>query len=357
MQQPISPLLFDRNDQQLLVMLDDVLGRAKSSRSLKNLLNPYLHPHGIKELAAPPGLRLAIAVLNFLDSLEVGKAHERVSALRSARAEVLSATCGPLRNNTARVLMQIMKELVRTRDDRRRQLELAHDFRTARSGNPRLIRTLLRRYHLLEMPEAWNQIAFDDHVHDANTKGRKSPTHLVMDAWIKGIRHLTVVHYNYIEPEAAAELLEAADIMRMTIRIGFSLHARFRNRFVPFIWVPHGFADTGDFMNFLAEKSVAAFMAEGRQVSAYRAACVLMALKAFNERHRPDLERAFDIRIPVIAEADFLSFVGAGQVSNLHLAEFIHIHLLPIMQERAAVLREQYAQAPAEERLRFMRSG
>ena len=33
--------------------------------------------------------------------------------------------------------------------------------------------------------EDWNQIAFDDHVHDVNTKGRKSSTHLIMDAWIK----------------------------------------------------------------------------------------------------------------------------------------------------------------------------
>ena len=355
MQQPISRLLFDRNDQRLLVMLNDVLGRAKSSKSLKNLLNPYLHPHGIKELAAPPGMRLAVAMLNFLDSLEVGKAHERVSALRSAREEVLSATSGPLRNNTARVLMQIMKELVRTRDDRRRQLELAHDFRTARSGKPRVIRALLRRYHLLEMPEAWNQITFDDHVHDANTKGRKSPTHLVMDAWIKGIRHLTVVYYNYIEPEAAAELLEAADIMRMTIRIGLSLHARFRDHFVPFIWVPSGFADTGDFLNFLSEKPVKDFMAEGRKVSAYRTACILKALEAFNNRHRPMIESAFDVKIPLLEEAAFLSFVGAGQVSNLHLAEFIHLHLLPIMQERVAVLREQYFQATAEERLQIKR--
>ena len=355
MQQPISPLLFDRNDQQLLVMLDDVLGRAKSSKPLKTLLNPYLHPHGIKELAAPPGLRLAVAMLNFLDSLEVGMAHERVSALRSAREEVLSATCGPLRNNTARVLLQIMKELVRTRDDRRRQLELAHDFRTARSGKPRVIRALLRRYHLLEMPEAWNQIAFDDHVHDANTKGRKSPTHLVMDAWIKGIRHLTVVYYNHIEPEAAAELLEAAEIMRMTIRIGVSLHARFRGRFVPFIWVPSGFSDTGDFLNFLAEKPVRDFMAEGRQVSAYRAACVLKALQAFNHRHRLGIERAFGVKIPLLEEADFLSFVGAGQVSNLHLAEFIHMHLLPILQERVAALRAPFLRATVEKRLQVRR--
>lgn len=340
MEPPIPKLLFDRNDEHLLALIEDVCDKTGSGPSLKSLLDPHLHPHGIKELAAPPGLRLAVALLHFLDSLEVGKSHERVRALRSARAEVLGATCGPLRNNTGRVLMQIMKDLVRMRGNRRRQLELAHDFRAARSGKPRLIRKLLRRYHLLEMPEAWNQIAFDDHVHDANTKGRKSPTHLIMDAWIKGIRHLTVVYYNYIEPDAAAELIEAADIMRMTIRIGLSINARFRDRFVPFIWVPRGFADTGDFLKFLAEEPVKAFMAEGRKVSEYRAACVRMALKAFNERHRPELERAFDIRIPPLADADFLAFVGQGQASNLHLAEFIHLHLLPLLRERLVALSQ-----------------
>ncbi len=81
-----------------------------------------------------------------------------------------------------------MKELVRAHGNYQRQLELAHDFRRAASGKPRIIREQLRRYHLLEMPEEWNQVTFDDHVHDANTKGRKSATHLIMDAWIKGIR-------------------------------------------------------------------------------------------------------------------------------------------------------------------------
>jgi hypothetical protein len=350
MRRPISRLLFDRNDQQLLDMLDDIRGRTKSGASLESLLNPYLHPHGIKELAAPPGLRLAVSMLHFLDTLEVGKSHERVAALRSARAEVLSATCGQLRNNASRVLLQVMKELIRTREDRRRQMELAHDFRMARSGKPRIIRSLLHRYQLLEMPEAWNQIAFDDHVHDAYTKGRKSPTHLIMDAWIKGIRHLTVVYYNYIEPEAASELLEAARIMRMTVRIGLSVSARFRNRFVPFIWVPGGFADTGSFLNFLDEKPLIGFMAQGRQVTAYRAACVLKALQAFNMRHRCEIERSFDIRIPSLSEEDFISFVGAGQMSDLHLAEFIHMHLFPLMQARVNALKKTYDRTTGTER-------
>jgi hypothetical protein len=92
MRQPISRLMFDRNDQQLLVMLNDILNKEQSGKPLESLLNPYLHPHGIKELAAPQGLRIAYAMINFLDSLEAGKAHERVSALRSVREEVLNAT-------------------------------------------------------------------------------------------------------------------------------------------------------------------------------------------------------------------------------------------------------------------------
>jgi len=56
---------------------------------LKNLLNPYLHPHGIKEMAAAKELRVAYAVIHLLHSLEVGEAEDRLGALRSLRDEVL----------------------------------------------------------------------------------------------------------------------------------------------------------------------------------------------------------------------------------------------------------------------------
>ena len=155
------------------------------------------------------------------------------------------------------------------------------------SGRPRLIREELRRYHLLEMPEEWNQIAFDDHVHDANTKGRKTPTHLIMDAWIKGIRRLTVIYYNYVPPEAASELLEAGEIMGITIRIGISVGAQFRGRNIRFIWVPRGFCDARDFLSFLSEPAVRAFMDEERQVSEYQTEpCDLPFFDEFNGKHR-----------------------------------------------------------------------
>jgi hypothetical protein len=334
-------------------MVEDVLSREASRLKFKELLNPYLHPHGIKEMAASQGFRIAYAMINLLRSLEIGKADDRLRALHALRDEVMNITHSSLRRNTARVLLQIMKELVRMQGDHARQLELAHDFRMAASGKPRTVRQELRRHHLLEMPEEWNQIAFDDHVHDANTKGRKTPTHLIMDAWIKGIRRLTVIYYNYVPPEAAAELLEAGEIMEITIRIGVSVGAQFRGRKVHFIWVPRGFADARDFLSFLSDPPVRAFLDEGRRVSEYQKSHVLAVLGEFNERHRPAINDALGIDLAPLDLADFLAFVAGGQASILHLGEFIHARLLPLLEVRVNGLRSRYEKAAPEERLRM----
>ncbi|MHB9097775.1 MAG: hypothetical protein ACYC5X_08125 [Syntrophales bacterium] len=353
MNQLFAKLLFDRKDHELLGLVRDVLNREQSRKNFKSLLNPYLNPHGIKEMAASQGFRIAYAMADLLHSLESGKAADRLSALRALHDEVLNITHSALRINTARVLLQIMKELVRLGGKPARQLELAHDFRMAVSGRPLLIRRELQRYHLLEMPEEWNQIAFDDHVHDANTKGRKTPTHLIMDAWIKGIRRLTVIYYNYVPPEAASELLEAGQIMGITIRIGISVGARFRGRNIRFIWVPRGFCDARDFLSFLAEPAVRAFMDEERQVSEYQRDHVVTLLDEFNRTHRPAINAAFGVVLPPLDPADFLTFVGGGQASILHLAEFIHTHLLPLMEARVIELRGKYAGTAGEERERL----
>ncbi|MFO7599426.1 MAG: hypothetical protein R6X27_06405 [Candidatus Desulfacyla sp.] len=344
-------ILFDRRDHQLLSIVNDVLNRDDARTSARKLVYPYLHPHGIKEMAESRGLRIAFAVVNLLESLEAGGVDDRLTALTSLRDEVLHTAGGSLPRNTARVLLQIMKELVRAHGDTEKQLRLAHDFRTVVPGNPRIIREQLRRYHLLEMPEEWNQASFDDHVHDANTKGRKSSSHLIMDAWIKGIRRLRVVYYNFLEPRFAVELLEAAKIMGIDLRIGIEFSARFRDKLVQIIWVPRGFADPQDFLCFLAEDAVSEFMAEGKKVSAYQQRYVLSALEAFNVRHRYRIEETWGIEMPPIETREFLSFVGTGQPSTLHLAKLIHQKMLSSMKTRMEPLRERYGRADATERL------
>jgi hypothetical protein len=100
-----SPIFFDKNDYHLLQIVDDVLERGPESREFKSLLMEHMHPHGIKELAAPRGLRIAYAVVSLLGSFEKGRAHDRLKALRSLRNEVFLSSSSFYRKNTARVLL------------------------------------------------------------------------------------------------------------------------------------------------------------------------------------------------------------------------------------------------------------
>ena len=344
-----SRVLFDKRDHDLLEIVNGVLSKNTETPDSQRIFHPYFHPHGIKELTESKGLRIAYSVAQLLNSLEEGQVDERLNALRSLKEEVVNTAEGPMPKNTARVLLQIMKELVRAHGDYRQQLKLAHDFRTTASGKPRLVREQLRAHHLLEMPEPWNQVSFDDHVHDVHTKGRKSPTHLIMDAWIKGIRRLRVIYYNFLQPHSAAELLEAAGIMEIQVRIGIEFSARFRDRFAQIIWVPRGFADTQAFLAFLAEPQVAGLMAEGQKVSQYQQRYVFAVLEEFNRRHLHAVNERYGLEVAPLDKTAFLAFVGAGQPSMLHLAKFIHGRLLEAMAPRVEALRRRYRDAQTED--------
>ena len=345
------PLYFDKQDHELLHLVNRTLERDRIRDKEQVMFSTELHPHGVKELAASRALRIAHAVINLLDLLEAGQATDRISALYALRDEVLYSATSEYRHNTARVLIQIMKDLVRAWGDPQRQLRLAHDFRAAASGKRRVVRAMLKRYYLLEMPESWDQLTFDNHVHDANTKGRKTPTHLIMDAWIKGIRSLTVIYYNYVEPLAVEELLQAAGIMDINVRIGIEFMSCFRGRYVEFIWEPVGLEEAKAMRQFLQEEQMQRLMEDGRAASAYRSQHVFSMLDRYNSAHRFEIGAMFSLSLPKITKQEFLSFVAAGQPSLLHLAELIYFkHMLPAMQDVLPALREQYAAAPPEEK-------
>jgi len=315
--------LFDNRDHELLKIVNEVFNKQPYHEFTKSVFYEYFHPLGIMEMAESRGLNLAYCVAYLLHSLEGEKVNDRLKALRSLRDEVLSFGT-TLQINTARVLLQIMKEIIKAYGDHVKQFELAHDFRVATSGKPRIIRKKLKQYQLIEMPEEWNQVSFDDHVHDAGTKGRKTPTHLIMDAWIKGIKRLRVVYYNYIQPKFAAELIEAANIMNIKVRIGVEYSARFRNRYITITWVPRGFKDTQSFFCFLADNSVSSFMEHGKKVSIYKQNYVMQLLDEYNNKHRHDIAKKYSINLDPVEDHEFLSFVREGEASIVHLAEFLH---------------------------------
>lgn len=350
MERSLSPFYFDKADHRLLKVVNRFMENERSYSDFSKLLAPYLHPHGIKDLASSPSLRIAYAVVRLITSLERGQASERLQALETLRNDVLTSARGSMRMNTGRVLLQIMKEIVRSKGNRLHQLKLAHDFRQVVLGKPHVVRRQLAKYYLAEMPEDWNQIAFDHRVHDANTKGRKSPTHLIMDAWIKGIRSLTVIYYNDVRPSTVRELLQAAESMDISVRFGLEFSTTFRGRYVKMIWEPGGFSDIQGHLDFLESDPVQEFLKEGRKAARYRQTYVFEALEAFNSVHAPTFAREFGVEPPEVTEVAFRSFLDAGQPSLHHLGAFIHSQAAPTLRSRMRDLRRAYSEGTDDQR-------
>ncbi len=339
-----SKLCFDEQDHKLLAFINKVLKQQRSDVASEDMLNVNLHPHGIKTLSMPRHMLVANAMIRLLGTTEGSGSAYRLQALRTLYDEVLNSAQTDFRRNTARVLVEIMKALVRAHCDEQRQLYLANDFRKASQGKPHTIRRLLKDYGLVEMPEDWSQLAFDHHVHDANTKGRKSPTHLIMDAWLKGIRYLTIIYYNYINEAAAAEILKAAEIIGMDVRIGIEFSLPFGRKHIQFIWTPLFDGNTSRFLEFLEEAPVQHLMQLGRQASEWRQRGVFAILDTWNEKHAPNFAASIGISpdsLAPLAREDFKAYVSSGQASHIHLAGFIYNSLLPLVEARNKVLEQE----------------
>ena len=146
---------------------------------------------------------------------------------------------------------------------------------------------------------------------------------LFRSAWIKGIQNLTVIYYNHVEPQIVQELLEAASIMELNIRIGIQFSALFRKKYVNLIWEPN-FSTLQDYTDFLQQPEIHSLMEQGRQVSRYQTAYFFALLEAFNQTKSQQLSQDFAIDLPPLTLDEFKNFVGTGQPSQLHLAKFIY---------------------------------
>ncbi len=328
---------FDKEDYELLTFVNKVLIMQKDERVSDEMLNVNLHPHGIKSLALSRDMRIANAMIRLLASADGKDSVYRLQALRTLNDEVLHSAKAEFRNNTGRVLVEIMKALVRAHGDIKKQLYLASDFRNAAQGKPHTIRAFLEEYHLVEMPEDWSQLTFDHHVHDANTKGRKSPTHLIMDAHLKGIRYLTVIYYNYINEEAAEEILHAARIVNMHVRIGIEFSLPFADKHIQMVWSPRYVDNPDRFMEFLAEAPMQHLMKMGKEASAWRVRWVYDMLDAWNDTHAQEIAQQTGMDSAAFAHLShesFHAFVASGQASYTHLAEFIYARMETSIQAR-----------------------
>ena len=317
-----------------------------------------LHPRGILEAVEPRSFRIVRSVMTLLESFTPGTdaANRRINALTLLRDELCEGLSGSLKYNTARVLPELAKELIRVRKDPERALRAAHDLRIALLGNPRFIRSQLKRFQLTEMPEDSLPVTFDYHVHDANTKGRKSPSHLIMDAWIKGIRKLQVIFYNQVPPEGAFELMRGAEIMGIDMRIGIEFRTVHRGRFVEMIWTPRGFSGADDFLKFLNKGKNEKFKARCEEAALYHTALIFGMLRRFNVAGRIKLNAFYKVELPSLSDSEFSAFLPPGRRPSVeHAAEFIENRLRTVLtEELSALVQAETADEETQKRIRAL---
>jgi len=249
----------------------------------------------------------------------------------------------------------LVKEVVKHRSNKRRQLELLYDFSTSTQGQHQVIRKLCDELNIIELPEKGMKIgeldyAWDDHVHDIATSGRKNPTQLVIDAFIKGISRLRVAYGSTSDIEMMEEAIEAGNILGIKVDIGLEFSAMVEGAHYHFMAeLPH-LATKEEVRQFLAlhENDLGEFfhgldINRGKRLDAVRS-----LLDNFNRDILPGINKGFELKpeycLAPLSLDELLATIPNVNITPLHLAEFLYMRYRPVLQKRVwyyKVLREK----------------
>jgi len=186
---------------------------------------PPFHPQAANRWFTRRRITIAESYLTVVRDLDSRHSGRRLEALKKLADGAFHSANIDYPLNTARVQSALVKEVVKHRTNKRRQLELLYDFSMSTRGQHQTIRKLCDELNVVELPERGVAIGglgygWDGHVHDTATSGRKNPTQLVIDAFIKGISALRVAYGSVSDIEMMEEVLEAGEIMGLGVELG-----------------------------------------------------------------------------------------------------------------------------------------
>jgi len=314
------------------------------------------HPLGVTRWYKRRRISIAEAYLRVVSDLESRHSKSRLRALKAMVEVSFHAKTLDMPLNTARVQMALVKEAVKNRGDRRRQLELLQDFSESSHGQYQVIRRLLDELNLIELPENGLRLSelgagWDRHVHDTATSGRKNATQLLIDAFIKGISSMTFAYGGASSLEAMEEAVEAGRIVGIKVELGieFSLYrAGRRFHFMAVLPEMRKGEDVGRF--FEANGKKLRELLEGLEENQKnRVEAVRRLVKNFNETDLGEINEDYPekgiYRLPKLKMRDLEEFVPPESVNRMHLGDFLHAGLKPVLFNRVLLLKVQSERA------------
>lgn len=343
----------------------DIVSYSAEVRNLVAILNRRIeqpesvsihipsHPSGFSREIHKRRLSIAEAYIRIIHALDSDKYEERLKALESLVRSSLHAKTVSMPLNTARVQVALMKEAVKNAENRRRQLELMMDFTRASYGQETVIRALLREQGLIEVPETGKPLSemnlgWDDHVHDNLSEGRKTPTQVMLDAFIKGISGVTLAYYDLADEGIIREAIRSGEILGIRVRIGieFSVGAKGARRH--YMYIPAACRMAEDYIGFFARnrERLSYFLQGLHRNAENRHKTIASIFSKFNETYLVKLNEGFTdidyLTLKPLQWEDLQGIVLHGQASRMHLGELLFHKFKQILHKRVLYYRTLY---------------
>jgi len=350
----INALSFGAEYQKMRRWLNE---RIDSPASIEEF--PPSHPAGFVRELKKRRISIVESYLIIIRSLESQHHKERIHALRLLEEQTFHAKNITMPLNTARVQIGLMKEAIKSRDNKRRQLELLHDFTVSSYGQPSAIRGYLDDLGIIELPETGERIAdmgagWDPHVHDNSSYGRKTPSQLVIDAFIKGISEITVAFDDLHDLGNIEEVLEAGSILGVRVSIGMEFSVRTCAHRFHFLFQLPALRTGADFSSFLRrhESAVGPFLDCLDKNRESRVRSVRALIDNFNSVFLPVLNEGYPRdSIYALAPLDLAQaeeIVPLDSVNRLLLGEILYSAWKPVLLKRVLLAKSRLAHARTE---------
>ncbi|HPZ08044.1 MAG TPA: hypothetical protein PL110_08015 [Candidatus Eremiobacteraeota bacterium] len=329
--------------------LVSMLNRKIDQSAEISLLNSY--PGGFKREIGKRRIRMAIAYINLVQQLESEKYEERLLALERIVYESLHAKNVDMPLNTARVQAALMKDAVTFRGNLRKQSECLMDFTRASYGQPSVIREFLKRIMIIEVPEKSKklcemELGWDDHVHDNLSEGRKTPSQVLLDAFIKGLSEVTLAYYDFTDEKILNEALKSGEILGIRVRIGieFSVGKAMEREYFMYL-IPH-FTRIEEVVDFFSREDLSVFMAGLEKNSFSREQTIKDMLNYFNEIYlhnfNSDVSGVDCFKLEPLRWEDLKKIVLEGQASRMHLGDLLYRSFKVVLHKRLLLFKAQY---------------
>ena len=317
------------------------------------VFRPASHPAGFTRLITKRRLTIAEAYLKLISLTRASDYNTRIEALSVLMHQVWHSKNLSMPMNIARIQIALMKACVKNNGNKRKQYELMSDFAKASYGQTAFIRKLLRRLDLIEVPETGENLSqlnlgWDDHVHDSLTEGRKSPTQLVLDAFIKGMSRITVSYYDIEDTSVCEEILKAGAILGINVKIGVEFSIGTRTARTHFMYIPPQDGSATSFHDFFESKrsELQPFISGLQENSAKRKTTANNILDYFNNSGLKTINNPYDglpiLQMQPIMWETIQAQIPRGQISRIHIAQLIFQALKPVALKRLLYLKNQY---------------